>query len=134
MDVASNVLFLEVPSFFVSKRGMPESVVIERAIMCLSRTRPKKRGRKLVHGNSSWTVVTNYLPIDCMKRVTKRANVRGAFPVVLTDLTWNAVVSAPALRARSIVEKFEPNRNCRRSASSAPVVQSCNENRQPGVC
>ena len=35
MDVASNVLFSEVPSFFVSKRGMPESVVMERAIMCL---------------------------------------------------------------------------------------------------
>ena len=60
MDVASNVLFLEVLSFFVSKRGMPESVVMERAIMCLSRTRPRKIGRRLVHGNSSWTVVTNY--------------------------------------------------------------------------
>ena len=60
MDVVSNVLFLEVPSFFVSKRGMPEPVVMERAIMCLSRARPRKRGRKLLHGNSSPTVVTNY--------------------------------------------------------------------------
>ena len=41
MDVVSNVLFVEVPSFFFSKRGMPESVVMEEAIMCLSRTRPQ---------------------------------------------------------------------------------------------
>ena len=63
-DVVSNVLFLEVLSFFVSKRGKPESVVMEGAIMCLSRTRPRKRGPKLLHGNSSPTVVTKYLPID----------------------------------------------------------------------